>query len=81
MKGRIVRRVFTYGKVIHIGKEDCDLDDLLNAGARLGQDSLEICDALPSLLGDGSFNRLPVGSDGDLSGQVDGGGSLHGLRL
>lgn len=71
----------TYGKVGHVGEEDVDLDDFLDRGASLLEDSLEVDDALLGLVGDGALDESTVGGKGDLAREVDGRRGLDGLRL
>lgn len=71
----------TDGKVGHVGQEDVDLDDLGNAGAGLGEDSLQVGNGGGSLLLDGALNQLASRIAGDRARAVDGGGGLDGLGL
>lgn len=71
----------SYSKVGHVGNEDIDLDNLLNGGTGLLEDSLEIGNASGSLLLDRALDKVALGVTGDLAGAVDGRGGLDGLGL
>lgn len=70
-----------YREVGHVGDEDVDLDDLLDAGAGGGQDSLEVADTGSGLLLDGALDQVALGITGDLAGAVDGSRCLDGVGL
>lgn len=67
--------------MVHVGKEDVDLDHLLDSGAGSGEHSLEVLDASTGLLLDGTLDKVALSVQGDLAGTVDGAGSLDGLGL
>jgi hypothetical protein len=71
----------TYGKVVHVGQEDVDLDDLGDVGASGLNDGLEVLAALSSLLADSALDEGQIRGDGDLARAVDGRWGLDGLRL
>lgn len=82
MKNNVTReKGETYGKVVHVGEEDVDLDDLLDAGAGRGEDGLQVLDARGRLLLDGALGQVAVDIPGDLAGAVDGGWGLDGVGL
>lgn len=67
--------------MIHVGEEDVDFDDLGNGRTSLFENGLEVLAALLCLVTDGAFNESTLCSEGNLTGAVDGGGSLDGLGL
>ena len=69
------------GEEGHVGQEDVDLDDLLDAGAGGGEDRLQVFDAGRRLLADGALNEVPLRVRGDLPRAVDGRRGLDGVRL
>ena len=69
------------GEEGHVGQEDVDLDDLLDAGAGVGEDGLQVLDAGRRLLADGALDEVPLRVGGDLAGAVDGRRGLDGVRL
>ena len=71
----------SYSKVGHVGNEDIDLDNLLNGGTGLLEDSLEVGNASGSLLLDRALDKVALGVTGDLAGAVDGRGGFDGLGL
>lgn len=70
-----------YSKVGHVGDENHRLDDLGDAGAGLGEDSLEVLAALGGLGGDVGADKGAIGLEGDGAGAVNGEGGLDGLGL
>lgn len=71
----------TYSEAGHVREEDGGLDDLLDGGTGLREDSLEVLDAEGSLLGDSSVLQHALGVEVDLAGAVDGASGLDGLGL
>ena len=71
----------THREVGHVGDEDVDLDDLVDAGAGLLQHGLEVLAALGRLLLDGARDEVAVLVGGDLAGAVDGAGGLDGVGV
>lgn len=71
----------THGKVIHIGKEDVDLDNLRHLGTGGLNNGLKVLAALGRLFANGSLNEGHIGSERDLTRAVDGQWGLNGLRL
>ncbi len=67
--------------MLHVREEDVGLDDLLNGGTSLIEDSLEVLAALSGLLTDGTLDKGTLGGKRDLARAVDGGGGLDGLGL
>lgn len=65
----------------HVGDENHRLDDLGDAGAGLGEDSLEVLAALGGLGGDVGADKSAVGLEGNGAGAVNGKGGLDGLGL
>lgn len=57
----------TYGKVSHVGDEDCSLDDLGDGRAGLLEDSIEVLAALLGLFGDGALNQGALCGERDLA--------------
>lgn len=69
------------GEEGHVGQEDVDLDDLLDAGAGSREDRLQVLDAGGRLLADGALDEVPLRVRGDLPRAVDGRRGLDGVRL
>jgi hypothetical protein len=69
------------GKVVHVGQEDIDLDDLGDVGASGLNNGLEVLAALSSLLADSALDEGQIRGDGDLARAVDGRWGLDGLRV
>lgn len=67
--------------MVHVSKEDVDLDHLLNSGAGSGEHGLQVLDASTRLLLDGTLDKVAFSIQWDLPGTVDGAGSLDGLGL
>lgn len=71
----------TYSKEAHVGKEDVDLDNLGQRRVGSLEDSLEVLDALSSLVLDSALNQSTSLVRGDLARAEDGKGRLDGLGL
>lgn len=67
--------------MVHVGKEDVDLDHLLDSRAGSGEHGLQVLDASTGLLLNGALDEVALSIQGDLTGAVDGAGSLDGLGL
>lgn len=67
--------------MVHVGKEDVDLDYLLDAGAGSGEYSLQVLDASTGLLLNGALNEVALSIQWDLTRTVDGARGLDGLGL
>lgn len=73
--------LISYRKVGHVGDEDVDLYNLLDAGTSSCENSLQVLDAGGSLLLDGTLNQVALDITGDLAGAVDGGWGLDSVGL
>jgi hypothetical protein len=71
----------SHSKVVHVDQEGIDLDNLVKGGTSLLEDSLEVGNALSSLLLNGALNQVALSVTGDLARAVDGGRGLDGLGL
>jgi hypothetical protein len=58
-------------KVLHVGQEYVDFDDLVNAGSSGGEYSFDSVAASGGFLRDGTLDEFAGGEGGDLSGDVD----------
>lgn len=72
---------WTYRKIGHVGEEDGGLDDLVDGGAGLREDGLDVLDAEGSLLGDGAVDDGARVVHVDLARAVNGRAGLSGVRL
>lgn len=77
----MTRELISYRKVGHVGDEDVDLDNLLDAGTSSCENSLQVLDAGGSLLLDGTLNQVALDITRDLARAVDGGRGLDGVGL
>lgn len=71
----------TYGEEAHVGQEDVDLNDLGQRRVGSLEDSLEVLDALGSLVLDRALDESASLVRGDLARAEDGKGGLDGLGL
>lgn len=71
----------SHSEVVHVCKEDVDLDHLLDARAGSGEYGLQVLDASTGLLLNGALNEVALSIQWYLTGAVDGAGSLDGLGL
>lgn len=71
----------SHSEVVHVGKEDVDLDHLLDAGAGSGEHGLQVLDASTGLFLDGTLDEVTRSIQWDLTGTVDSAGGLDGLGL
>ena len=68
-------------EVTHIGQEDVDLDDLVQAGVTSSQDGFDVVEHLLGLVGNGAFDLLTFGSVVDLARNVKQVADLHTWRV
>jgi hypothetical protein len=68
-------------KVGHVGEEDVDFDDALDANASLREDGLDVVNAGLGLIGDGTRDEVSLLVRGDAARDVDVGAGDDGMRL
>lgn len=64
-------------EVCHVGQEDVDLDDLVQAAVAGGQDGLDVVEDLLGLVGDGAFDLFAVSGEWHLAADVEQVADLH----
>jgi hypothetical protein len=82
----LVRKVLSVdavhlGEVRHVGEEDVDFYDALDADAGRGEDRLDVVDAGFGLVCDGACDEVAVFVGGDAAGDVDVGAGDDGVGL